>query len=158
MNTSLNFTNSLNSGTSRGTNLIPSNNGLPGWTINVYYENGTLFGTNTTVTSGDFRFDPVPFGNYTVTETQKDGYMQLAPPGGFWMVNMTGATLVNTSLNFTNSLELGNFSGTNWIPLNNGLPGWMINVFYQNGTLFGTRYDGRAGASGSTRYRSGTTP
>ena len=29
-----------------------------------------------TDTSGYFSFDPVPFGNYTVTETLKDGYMQ----------------------------------------------------------------------------------
>ena len=138
VNTSLNFTNSLELGNLSGYKLDPSNTGLPGWIINVYYQNGTLFGTNTTDSSGYFRFDPVPFGNYTVTETQQDGYMQLAPPGGFWTVNMTGETLVNTSLNFTNSLELGNLSGYKLDPSNTGLPGWIINVYYQNGTLFGT--------------------
>ena len=73
VNTSLNFTNSLELGNLSGYKLDPSNTGLPGWIINVYYQNGTLFGTNTTDSSGYFRFDPVPFGNYTVTETQKDG-------------------------------------------------------------------------------------
>ena len=81
VNTSLNFTNSLELGNLSGYKLDPSNTGLPGWIINVYYQNGTLFGTNTTDTSGNFRFDPVPFGNYTVTETQKDGYMQTCTAG-----------------------------------------------------------------------------
>ena len=89
INTSLNFTNSQEFGNLSGYKLDPSADGLSGWMINVYYQNGTLFGTNTTDTSGNFTFDPVPFGNYTVTETLKDGYMQIAPPGGFWTVNMT---------------------------------------------------------------------
>ena len=111
VNTSLNFTNSLELGNLSGYKLDQFDNGLADWTINVYYQNGTFFGSNVTNASGYFSFDPVPFGNYTVTETPKDGYMQIAPPGGFWTVNMTGETLVNTSLNFTNMPELGNLSG-----------------------------------------------
>jgi len=138
VNNGLNFTNSLELGNLSGYKLDPSDNGLSGWTINVYYENGTLFGSQVTTGDGSYTFDPVPFGNYTVTEVLQTGWMQTDPPQGYHEVNMTGATLVNNGLNFTNSLELGNLSGYKLNPSNVGLPGWTINVYYQNGTLFGT--------------------
>jgi PKD repeat protein len=92
----------------------------------------------------------VPFGNYTITEVLQSGWTQTAPPGGYYLVNMTSGTLVNTGLNFTN-MEIpksGNISGIKFNDLNgdghrdvNDVPlsGWVINLFYQNGTLFGTR-------------------
>ena len=144
-----NFTNQLRNGNLSGYKLDPSDNGLPDWEITVYYENGTVFGTDTTDSNGYFRFDPVPFGNYTVYETLKNGYTQLAPPGGFWTVNMTDETLVNTTLNFTNMEipKFGNFSGYKLDPADNGLPDWEITVYYENGTLFDTNITDSGGAS-----------
>ena len=149
VNTSLNFTNQLLTGNLSGYKLDPANNGLSDWTINVYYENGTLFGSEITAGDGSYKFDPVPFGNYTVTETLKNGYTQLAPPGGFWTVNMTDSTLVNTSLNFTNQLLFGNISGYKLDLDEDGLSGWNISVYYENGTLFGSQ---DTGGDGSYRF------
>jgi len=145
-----NFTNSLELGNISGYKLNTTNTGLSGWTINVYYQNGTLFGSQVTGAGGSYKFDPVPFGNYTVTEVLKSGWTQITPPSGYYLVNMTSGQLEFGNRNFTNMLipRYGNISGIKFNDLNgdgkkdvndNPLPCWTINLFYQNGTLFGTR-------------------
>jgi PKD repeat protein len=144
-NISVNFGNALKWGNITGYKLqAPGGARLQGWKINLYYENGTLFDTNLTNTSGYFRFDPVPFGNYTVTETLQDGWTQTAPPGGYHEVNMTSGSLVFEGLNFTNQRSLclsGYKLDSNNIPQS----GWRITVRNATGSTVGTNITNSSG-------------
>ncbi|MCU0633046.1 MAG: SpaA isopeptide-forming pilin-related protein [Methanolinea sp.] len=152
----LNFTNNQQPGFGNisGYKLDPGDTGLGEWEVNVYYENGTLFDTNLTDTSGYFRFDPVPFGNYTVTETLQDGWTQTAPPGGYHEVNMTSGSLVFEGLNFTNQRSLC-LSGYKLDENNGPQAGWTITV--RNATDAETgreqRPAGRMDDHGKERHR-----
>ena len=81
--TNQNFTNMIGSGMLSGYKLNQEGTGLSGWTINVYYQNGTFFGSNVTNASGYFSFSPVTFGNYTLNETVQSGW-ELFDPGNWF--------------------------------------------------------------------------
>lgn len=110
-----------------GYKLDEEGNPLSGWEIRLF--NATsLVETDTTGADGKYLFPDLDFGNYTVNETLKPGWMQTGPPGGFYQVEINYNSRVFTDLNFTNE-QIGNISG---YKLNNatglGLPGWLMTL------------------------------
>ena len=69
---------------------------LPGVVIKLYYQNGTLFGTQTTNANGRYIFDPVPLGSYVLNETVPSGWKQTQPASGNYSIMVN-----STSRNFT---------------------------------------------------------
>ncbi len=134
-----NFTNQQLFGSISGQKTNTESTGLDGWQINLYYENGTLFGSQTTDASGNYLFNPVPFGNYTVTETHQYGWEQTDPSSGYFDVNMTHDELDFEGLDFVNEWLSGSISGQKTNTESTGLDGWQINLYYENGTLFGSQ-------------------
>ena len=112
-------------------------------------ENQTL-GTfvNSTNGNGLFSFTDIPWGIYTLGEVLQPGWTQNTPNQ---TVEINATSLVLTNQNFTNQQAgptFGNISGSKYNDLNgNGIkeindvpiPGVIISLNYQNGTLFGTR-------------------
>ena len=56
---------------------------LAGWTITL---TGPVSGTTTTNAGGNWQFANLPPGNYTVHEANQPGWVNTAPPGGFFNV------------------------------------------------------------------------
>lgn len=56
----------------------PEDTPIPGVVIELY-ENGTLIATTTTDADGNYSFTDLPSGNYTIRETQPDGYGSSTP-------------------------------------------------------------------------------
>ena len=86
--------NDLNGNGIKEINDVP----IPGVVIKLYYQNGTLFGTQTTNTNGVYVFDPVPPGSDILNETVPSGWQQTQPAGGNY-----GIEVNSTSRNFTRS-------------------------------------------------------
>ncbi|MCX6122635.1 MAG: T9SS type A sorting domain-containing protein [Ignavibacteriales bacterium] len=81
--------------------------GLPGWIINLSYNNaaGHVTLTDTTDANGNYCFNNLQGGGtYTVSETNQSGWQQTAPPTpGTYTVTLTGGQNID-SLNFGNKL------------------------------------------------------
>ena len=54
----------------------PAEVGLAGVIIELFDRSGQLVGTTTTASDGSYRFGNLPSGEYTIRETQPDGYFQ----------------------------------------------------------------------------------
>ncbi len=73
--------------------------GLAGWTIVLTGPGGTF--TVTTDAAGNYCFNDVSPGTYTVTEVNQVAWVQTAPAGGVWNINVVqGAS--NTGIDFGN--------------------------------------------------------
>lgn len=77
---------------------------LSGWVITLRFENGTVFNTTTTGADGSYRFDTVPWGKFTISETLKSGWKQTAPAGKTYAVEINATSLSITGRNFGNML------------------------------------------------------
>jgi len=112
--------------------------GLPNWTITL--TNGTYTVATTTNATGQYQFCGLMPGNYSVTETVKDGWVPVTPT----QRSVTLGCSNRTGQDFTN-MPYGNISGMKFNDLNgNGtrdvndepLPNWTINLYYAgNGTF-----------------------
>ena len=99
---------------------------LGNWNINLYYENGTLFGPQSTSGTGAFSFDPIPFGNYTLNETHQTGWTQTGPANGSYLVQLNGASPVITNQNFTNYRSWVISADTRMTWLEQGYPAGLL--------------------------------
>ncbi len=80
---------------------------LSGWKINLYNaDTGTFINSTTTDANGNYRFQDLPCGNYTVNETQQTGWTQTAPPGGKYTVQINGTSLTVIDRDFGNRQEV----------------------------------------------------
>ena len=112
--------------------------GLPNWTITL--TNGTYTVATTTNATGQYQFCGLMPGNYSVTETVKDGWVPVTPT----QRSVTLGCDNRTGQDFTN-MPYGNISGMKFNDLDgNGiknindepLPNWTINLYYAgNGTF-----------------------
>lgn len=75
--------------------------GLSNWTIQITGPGGTL--TVTTDASGDYCFTNLISGTYTLSEVGVSPYVQTAPPGGTYTVNLSGQVLYG--------YDFGNYAG-----------------------------------------------
>ncbi len=109
--------------------------GLPGWTINL---SGPVNLSTTTNFLGQYCFDSIPAGTYTISEELQTGWTQTcpAPPGNYTLILLQGQIINN--LNFGNrndSVLVGSLCGFKFNDINancikdsieEGLPGWTI--------------------------------
>lgn len=116
--------------------------GIPGWTITLTGPSGTV--SKVTGPNGEYKFDGLLIGTYTVSETMPSGYIQTAPA-----VSTTGSATyivpISTSGQDVPDQDFGNFKlgevyGSKFEDLNAngirdsgevGLAGWNITI---NGT------------------------
>ncbi len=126
----------------------PNESGLVGWNITI---NGTDLITGTTVTqttttdaNGNYNFTGLTAGTYTISETQKDGWVQTAPTTGTYTVTITSGANI-TGQDFGNKKKFSIY-GMKFNDRNGngkrdageeGLAGWHIKLvgYY---TLTGT--------------------
>jgi len=71
-----------------------------GWEFNLLDNNGNIVGSATTDSDGDFFFNDVQVGEYTVEEVVQPGYYPLSPVGGVQSVTVISGTAV--SIDFFN--------------------------------------------------------
>ncbi len=75
--------------------------GISGWTVQLYYWNGPLFASTTTDSLGNYCFNNIPCGAWTVNEQLQQGWVQTYPSPNVHNYNMgTGTTL--------NDIDFGN--------------------------------------------------
>ena len=126
--------------------LEPGEPGLQGWEVDLFDSNNNFVASQLTDANGDFDFEGLDPGTYTVEEFVQAGWTQTAPapPGTFTMTVTAGATV--------SGLEFGNFqditvSGEVFNDLNGngsldpgdpGLPGWTVDLFDSAGDLIAT--------------------
>lgn len=79
----------------------PGEPGIPGWTIQLYYWNGPLFASTITDSLGNYCFNDIPCGAWTVNEQLQQGWVQTDPSPNVHNVSIgTGTTL--------NDIDFGN--------------------------------------------------
>lgn len=90
---------------------------LSGVTITLIDSNGVVFGTTTTGLDGSYLFSNVPPGNYTIVETQPNGYGD--PLGGPFAPNSRTITVSNTAITNQNFGEtLSTLAGSVYVDSN----------------------------------------
>jgi protocatechuate 3,4-dioxygenase beta subunit len=110
--------------------------GLTGWEVDVYNSSKQLIASQLTDANGDFDFQGLVPGTYTVSEVLQGGWIQTAPPspGTFTVTVAAGSTV--TGENFANFQLIG-ISGEVYNDLNgNGtldpgdpsLKGWTVDL------------------------------
>lgn len=76
--------------------------GLPGWTIQLYYFNDGLVATTTTGANGSYCFNNVPCASYTVKEVMQQNWVQTYPSPNGWSFSLAPNSTYN-GVNFGNS-------------------------------------------------------
>ncbi|HEY3372513.1 MAG TPA: SdrD B-like domain-containing protein [Prolixibacteraceae bacterium] len=116
--------------------------GLQGWTISLTSQGaaGPVTVTTNTGADGNYCFNDVAAGRYTVSETQKSGWTQISPVPGTYTITLTsGQNLVGQ--NFGNQQIFGSICGMKFNDLNAngvrdpdepGLSSWTISLTYNN--------------------------
>jgi len=109
--------------------------GLGGWIIELTGEDGTVM-TTTTNQSGNYWFMGITTGTYTVTEQLQPGWMQTAPPSGYYTVDYVPSQAIE-NLFFGNFAQPGEIHGMKFHDQNGdgvkdpgepGLANWTIQV------------------------------
>ena len=124
----------------------PGDPGLQDWEVDLFDSNNNFIGSYFTDANGDFDFEGLDPGTYTVEEFLQSGWTQTAPaaPGTF-TVTVTAGSVVS-------GLQFGNFqditiSGQAYNDLNEngsedpgepGLAGWTIDLYDSAGDLVAT--------------------
>ena len=126
--------------------LEPGDPGLQGWEVDLFDSNNNFVASQLTDANGDFDFEGLDPGTYTVEEFVQPGWTQTAPPPpGTFTVTVTAGGVVS-------GLQFGNFqditvSGEVFNDLNGngtqdpgdpGLPGWTVDLFDSAGDLIAT--------------------
>jgi hypothetical protein len=110
----------------------PGEPGMKGWHIQI---SGPVNHSKNTNDSGEYAFDNLPEGNYTVSEVSKKYWTQTMPSAGSYNIQISDTTPIWESINFGNTT--GRISGIVFNDLNGnghrdegepGLQGWHIKV------------------------------
>ncbi|MEW6652832.1 MAG: SdrD B-like domain-containing protein, partial [Bacteroidota bacterium] len=133
-----------------GNGINDNEPGLSGWIIELKYNgpNGVVTLKDTTDSRGNYCFNNLPFGTYTLTEVNKSGWIQTAPasPGSYTVlinqeVNLIGKDFGNKEVLNPNCTDFEN----------NSLGGWQANniltSFHQNGNNTYIQTTDQAGVS-----------
>ncbi|MEM7536066.1 MAG: SdrD B-like domain-containing protein [Chloroflexota bacterium] len=118
---------------------------IPGWTINLYDENGDIIATTTTDENGVYCFMGLPAGFYVVGEEVPDGWEQTFPTSEVYEVQLDSGQVIE-GLDFGNRRvpDGGSIYGVKFEDLNgNGewddgepvIPGWPIYLYDAAGNI-----------------------
>ncbi len=125
--------------------LDPGEPGLTGWEVDLYDSNNNFIASQLTDANGDFDFQGLDPGTYTVVEDVQPGWTQTAPPSFTFTIGVTAGSTV-TGLDFGNFQNI-TLSGQAYNDLNgNGtedpgeppLPGWTVDLYDPYGDLLAT--------------------
>ncbi len=126
--------------------FAPGDPGLTGWEVDLFDSNDNFVASQLTDSNGDFNFEGLDPGTYTVEEFVQAGWTQTAPPPpGTFTVTVTAGGVVS-------GLEFGNFqditvSGEVFNDINGngvldpgdpGLQGWTVDLYDSAGDLLAT--------------------
>ncbi|MBA4407699.1 hypothetical protein C0389_10520, partial [bacterium] len=117
----------------------PNEDGIPNWTINLTIGSTTV--STTTDANGNYCFNNLPAGTYTVSEANQLNWRQVYPVApGYHTVNLLPGLNV-TNINFSNvedpAVQLGSICGIKFNDINGngvmdlnepGLPNWQFNL------------------------------
>ncbi|MGA9097962.1 MAG: SdrD B-like domain-containing protein, partial [Methanotrichaceae archaeon] len=127
--------------------------GIADWRITLTKPDGTTVSTLTGA-DGSYKFEGLPPGSYTISETAQTGWSATAPAGGSQKVTLGDSDI--TDANFGNKVSAFSISGRKFNDLNGngvndgepGLAGWKIQLA-QNGNVINTT---TTGADGSYKF------
>lgn len=129
----------------------PGEPGLPGWTINLFYQGGPLYASAVTDANGNYTFANIPCSTYTVSEVNQPGWVQTTLPTAYTVTTAPGLPAVNIS--FGNWMCGGGNSGVPdtccvkppakmlaWYPLDEAAPATALDLagHDNNGTQLGS--------------------
>ena len=126
-------------------NLDPGDPGLSGWEVDLYDSNDNFIASQLTDANGDFDFQGLNPGTYTVEEVVQAGWTQTAPPSLTFTISVTAGSTA-TGLDFGNFQNI-TISGQAYDDLNGngteepgepGLKDWTIDLFDVHGDLIAT--------------------
>ena len=130
--------------------------GLPFWSINLRDASGTIVATTTTNFRGEYRFEGVGPGTYSVEETSRLGWVQTSFPETYVVTTTSGQ---NVGGLFFGNFRLVTLSGVVYDDTDGdgsrdegepGLSGWTVNLYDLAGSLVATQ---RTNRSGEYRFR-----
>ncbi|MDD1653198.1 MAG: hypothetical protein LUQ64_01495, partial [Methanomicrobiales archaeon] len=123
----------------------PPENGLGGWTIQLF-SGATLLSPTTTLPGGAYCFTGLEPGTYTVKEVQQDGWTRTYPAGESHDVTLSAGQMLVFGKKFGNRPPLGSLSGQKWGDCNDngvwdkdtefGMMGWTINLYRKAGDTY----------------------
>jgi Legume lectin domain/SdrD B-like domain/Bacterial pre-peptidase C-terminal domain/Bacterial Ig-like domain len=127
-------------------NLDPGDPGLEGWTVNLLNAAGNLVATTTSDANGNYEFDGLFPGEFTVAEVLQSGWIQTQPvnPNSYSFATQSG--LDETGLNFGNYQSI-TISGNVYNDVDgNGLRGagepglasWTVDLEDSSGNVLAT--------------------
>ncbi len=134
-------------------NLDPGEPGLQGWTVNLYDPSGNLVATTTSDANGNYEFDNLFPGSFTISEVVMAGWTQTQPVNPDYYAFTTQSGLNETGLNFGN-FEPAIFSGVLYNDLNGGgtlepndplLANWTVDLLNSSGGLVATTTSNSSG-------------
>jgi hypothetical protein len=126
--------------------FVPGDPGLDNWEVDVFDSSGVFVASQLTSGGGNFDFEGLAPGTYTVSEVLQAGWIQTAPaPPGTFTVTVTAGT-TNSGNQFGN-FQLITISGEKFNDLNSdgtqepgepGLQGWTIDLLNAAGNVVAT--------------------
>jgi len=129
-------------------NLDPGEPGLQGWTVNLLDPSGNTVATTTSDANGNYEFDNLFPGTFTVEEILQSGWTQTQPDNPNYYQFTAQSGMNETGLNFGNVVPQENLSGQVYNDLNGdgsndggtdpGLAGWTINLLNSDGGVVAT--------------------
>ena len=119
-------------------NLDPGEPGLQGWTVNLLDPSGNTVATTTSDANGNYEFDNLFPGTFTIEEVLQSGWTQTQPVNPDYYTITTQSGMNETGLNFGNfsrrDLSLAqvyndlNGDGSNDGGTDPGLSGWTVTL------------------------------
>jgi protocatechuate 3,4-dioxygenase beta subunit len=129
-------------------NLDPGEPGLQGWTVLLLDAAGNTVATTTSDANGDYEFDNLFPGTFTVEEVLMAGWVQTQPVNPNYYTFAAQSGMNQTGLDFGNFVNSENISGMVYNDLNGdgsndggtdpGLQGWTIEVLNSSNQLVAT--------------------
>ena len=124
-------------------NLDPGEPGLQGWTLELFNASGNIVASTVSDANGNYEFDNLFPGTFTVSEVSMSGWTQTQPvnPGYYSFTTQSG--LDETGLNFGNDrsatvsgLVYNDISGSGSpSPLDSNLANWTIDLEDTSGNV-----------------------
>ncbi|MBK9462530.1 MAG: carboxypeptidase regulatory-like domain-containing protein [Sphingobacteriales bacterium] len=122
----------------------PSETGLPGVTITLYDSNGDVIATTTTDSNGNYVFEGLPAGDYTVVVGSGPDGTNPSTPTSVDVTLTPGQDITTVDFGFAPLGSIGDFVWNDTDgdgvqdPGETGIPGIIVTLYDDNGNIIGT--------------------